>query len=221
MPRAMRSDPELGAALQGLAPVGQDAVPRGCGFDKAGRPPPMKVLSLFRKNPRREAIESLYQRTAAASREPSLYLDLGIPDSVEGRFEAVTLHIILVLRRLSGLPDPAGEVAQDLVDCFFRHLDASLRELAVGDLAVPKRMKKLGEAFTGRSLAYQRALDTVDGDLAATLARNVLGESEPAHRLASYVRDSEAELSAQNLEDLLREGPRFPPPPARREGDRP
>jgi cytochrome b pre-mRNA-processing protein 3 len=189
---------------------------------RQGARPPMMVLSLFRKNPRRAAIESLYQRTAAASREPSLYLDLGIPDTVEGRFEAVTLHMILVLRRLGGLPDPAGEVAQDLVDCFFRHLDASLRELAVGDLAVPKRMKKLGEAFTGRSLAYHRALDAGDGgDLAATLARNVLAEAEPAHRLASYVRDSAAELAAQSLDDLLREGPRFAPPPARREGDRP
>ncbi len=182
----------------------------------------MMVLSLFRKNPRREAIESLYQRTAAASREPSLYRDLGVPDTVEGRFEAVTLHMILVLRRLTGLPDPAGEVAQDLVDCFFRHLDASLRELAVGDLAVPKRMKKLGEAFTGRSLAYHQALDGGQGEaLAAALGRNVLGGAEPAHRLASYVRDSEAKLAAQALDDLLREGPRFAPPRTRREGDRP
>src|SRR5215207_7434564 len=188
---------------------------------RQGARPPMMVRSLFGKNPRREAIESLYQRTAAASREPSLYLDLGIPDTVEGRFEAVTLHMILVLRRLGGLPSPAEEVAQNLVDCFFRHLDASLRELAVADLAVPKRMKKLGEAFTGRSLAYRRALEVGDGDaLAATLARNVLGGAEPAHRLASYVRDSAAELAAQDLDDLLRDGPRFAPPPARREGDR-
>jgi cytochrome b pre-mRNA-processing protein 3 len=181
----------------------------------------MMVLSLFRRNPRREAIESLYQRTAAASRQPSLYSGLGIPDTVEGRFEAVTLHIILVLRRLTGLPDPAGEVAQELVDCFFRHLDASLRELAVGDLAVPKRMKKLGEAFTGRSLAYRQALDAGEGEaLAAALARNVLGRSEPAHGLASYVRGSEVELGGQSLEDLLRHGPRFAPLPSR-EGDRP
>jgi cytochrome b pre-mRNA-processing protein 3 len=114
----------------------------------------------------------------------------------------------------SGLPlplgSPADEVAQDLVDCFFRHLDASLRELAVGDLAVPKRMKKLGEAFTGRSLAYHRALDgDDDGALAATLGRNVLGSAEPAHDLASYVRASDAELATLSLDDWLRAGPRF------------
>src|SRR5690349_12607645 len=105
------------------------------------------VLGIFRKDPRRVVVETLYQRIAAASREPMLYASLGIPDTVEGRFESVALHLILVLRRLRQLPPPANDVAQDLVDGFFRHLDRSLRELAVGDLAVPKRMKKLAEAF--------------------------------------------------------------------------
>jgi cytochrome b pre-mRNA-processing protein 3 len=182
----------------------------------------MMPFRLFRKNPRGEVIESLYQRTAAASRAPFLYLDLGVPDTVEGRFEAVTLHIILVVRRLRQLSSPADEVAQDLVDCFFRHLDASLRELAVGDLAVPKRMKKLGEAFNGRSRAYLEALDGGDdAPLAATLARNVLGSAEPAWGLGSYVRQSEVELAGFDLERLLAEGPRFARPQAFDRGVRP
>jgi cytochrome b pre-mRNA-processing protein 3 len=176
----------------------------------------MTVLGLFRKDPRREVIETLYQRIAAASRRPFLYLDLGIPDTVEGRFEAATLHVTLVLRRLKRLSSPADQVAQDLVDCFFRHLEASLRELAVGDLAVPKRMQALGEAFNGRSRAYHQALDGGDGGrLAATLARNVLAAVEPAHGLADYVRQSETELAALDLNGLLTEGPRFAPPPKR------
>jgi cytochrome b pre-mRNA-processing protein 3 len=83
-------------------------------------------------------------------------------------------------------------------------------------------MKKLGEAFTGRSLAYGRALDGGDDQaLAATLARNVLGSAEPAHGLASYVRASEAELAAQSLDNLLREGPRFARLRIGTEGERP
>jgi cytochrome b pre-mRNA-processing protein 3 len=180
------------------------------------------MIGLFRKNPRRDVIETLYQRIAAASRAPFLYVDLGVPDTVEGRFEAVTLHVTLVLRRLRQLAGPADQVAQDLVDCFFRHLDASLRELAVGDLAVPKRMQALGEAFGGRSRAYDEALNEPDGDrLAKALARNVLGTAEPAHGLASYVRESEAELTILDLNGLLREGPRFAGPRASRQGDRP
>jgi cytochrome b pre-mRNA-processing protein 3 len=182
----------------------------------------MMVLGLFRKNPRRQVIETLYQRIAAASREPGLYLDLGIPDTVEGRFEAVTLHMVLLLRRLRQLPAPADEVAQDLVDCFFRHLDASLRELAVGDVAVPKRMQALAEAFNGRSRAYDEALNAGEGDaLADALARNVLGASEPAHGLASYVRRSETELAGSGLDDLLKEGPPFARPQRNDPGDRP
>ena len=182
----------------------------------------MKVLELFRKNPRRHVAETLYQRIAAASRAPFLYLDLGIPDTVEGRFEAVTLHVTLVLRRLRGLPPPAEEVAQELVDCFFRYLDASLRELAVGDVAVPKRMQGLAEAFNGRSRAYDEALNAPEEvALAKTLARNVLGSSEPAHALASYVRQSEAKLAGFGLDELLREGPRFAGPQQSDPGDRP
>ena len=188
---------------------------------RQGRTPAMTVLGFFRKDPRREAIETLYGRIAAASREPGLYLDLGVPDTVEGRFEAVTLHVILVLRRLGGLPGPADEVAQDLVDCFFRHLDASLRELAVGDLAVPKRMNKLGEAFAGRSMAYRNALESGGDALPAALGRNVLGSAEAAHGLAGYVRASVAALAAQSLDDLLNEGPRFAPRGACQEGARP
>lgn len=173
----------------------------------------MMLLGLFRKDRRREAVETLYQQTAAASRQPFLYANLGIPDTVEGRFEAVTLHVTLVLRRLGQLPSPADQVAQDLVDCFFRHLDASLRELAVGDLAVPKRMQALGEAFNGRSRAYRQALDAAEGGaLAAVLARNVIATAEPAHGLASYVLGSEAELAGLTLDGLLKEGPRFAPP---------
>ena len=168
------------------------------------------VLGFFRKDPRRVIIETLYQRVAAASRQARLYERLGVPDTVEGRFESAALHLILVLRRLRALPGPADEVAQELVDAFFRHLDHSLRELAVGDLAVPKRMKKLAEAFNGRSLAYDAALQQAgDDELHQALQRNVIGADRPADHLAAYVRASEAELSKLDLDALLGEGPRF------------
>jgi cytochrome b pre-mRNA-processing protein 3 len=139
-----------------------------------------------------------------------LYERFGVPDTVEGRFESVTLHLILVLRRLRHLPSPADAVAQDLVDAFFRHLDGALRELAVGDLAVPKRMKKLAEAFNGRARAYDTALQRSDPDaLARALGRNVLGRDEPAAALADYVLASEAGLAGLDLATIVSAGPRF------------
>jgi hypothetical protein len=83
-------------------------------------------------------------------------------------------------------------------------------------------MKKLGEAFNGRSRAYLEALDGGDDALlAATLARNVLGTAEPARSLGGYVRQSETELAALNLERLLTEGPRFAQPQTFDRGVRP
>ncbi|ACL61818.1 ubiquinol-cytochrome C chaperone family protein [Methylobacterium nodulans] len=176
------------------------------------------IRNLFRRDDgRRRAIEALHIRINAAARVPSLYLDLGVPDSVEGRFEILCLHVILTLRRLRQLPPPAEDIAQDLVDSVFAQLDSSLRELGVGDLGVAKRMKKLAQAFYGRAGAYDAALDAGDrAALAAALARNVLGrdEAEAALPLAAYVAASAQALSAQDLDRLMAEGPVLLPDPA-------
>lgn len=177
------------------------------------------ILRLFRRNSRRLVIASLYERVATSSRHPDLYLKLGIPDTVEGRFESLSLHVVLVLRTLRSRPSPADEVAADLADALFRDLDASLREMGVGDTAVPKRMKKLAEAFYGRARAYDAPLDARDeAALAAALGRNVQGSEAPAPALARYALVTDGALRAQDLDALLQAGPRFPQPDAFPEG---
>ena len=168
------------------------------------------IARLFRREgARRRAIEGLHLRIIEASRVPALYERLGVPDTVEGRFECLVLHTVLVLRRLNRLPAPAAEVAQDLVNSVFLQLDASLRELGVGDFGVPKRMKKLGQAFYGRAGGYDAALDAGDREaLRATLARNVLGldgtaAASEASGLAAYVMTADAALDGSNLDTLL------------------
>lgn len=171
------------------------------------------ILSLFRRNPHRIALEALYDRVAGASRQPALFTDLGFPDTVEGRFESLALHVVLLLRRLRTLPPPAGEFAQDFVDTFFRRLDTSLRELGVGDMGVGKRMKKLAHSFYGRADAYDGPLDRGDdATLAVVLGRNALGQAEPAPALAAYVVASDRALAAQSLDDILTKGPVFADP---------
>ena len=176
------------------------------------------ILRFFRReDARRKAIEALHGRINEASRTPGLYLALGVPDTVEGRFETLCLHVILVLRRLRQLPAPAADVAQDLVNSVFAQLDASLRELGIGDFGVPKRMKKLGAAFYGRAGGYDAALDAGDRRaLATSLARNVLGSDDPeaACALAHYVAASAEAFDALDLDGFLGPGPRFPAPEA-------
>jgi cytochrome b pre-mRNA-processing protein 3 len=170
------------------------------------------ILGLFRKDPRRTMIATLYERVATASRVPGLFEALGVPDTVEGRFEALSLHVILVLRALRAQPTPADEVANELAGAFFRDLDAVLRESGVSDRKVPKRMRTLAEAFYGRARAYDGPLDAGAAPaLAEALRRNVTGPA-PAAGLARYALAADRGLRAQDLDDLLARGPRFPPP---------
>ncbi len=174
------------------------------------------ILRFFRRGAARERlIETLRDRIETASRAPGLYTESGVPDTVEGRFESLCLHVILVLRRLRQLPPPAEDVAQDLVNAVFARFDASLREDGIGDMGVPKRMKKLAGAFYGRASGYDAPIEARDeAALSAVLARNVF-ESVDAGRgrlLAGYIIASEGALSAASLDDLLTAGPRFSSP---------
>ena len=89
----------------------------------------------------------------------------------------VVLHLWMILSRLRA--EGAAIEAQQLFDHFCNDMDANLREMGVGDLTVPKRMKTFGEAFYGRSGAYDAAMIAGDGELRAALARNVLGSDGP------------------------------------------
>ncbi len=181
------------------------------------------MMGFFRRGgERRRVIAGLHAAVTAAARRPGLYTDLGVPDTVEGRFESLCLHVYLVLRRLDRLPPPAPEVAQEFVDSVFAELDASLRELGVSDMGVGKRMKKLGAAFYGRAAGYDAALKAPgDEALRQALARNILGAAVAAQgggleaaALAVYVRAAEVELARADLETLLASGPPFPDPGA-------
>ena len=99
-------------------------------------------------------IEQLRGEIVAAARRPALYEALGAPDRLDGRFEILTLHAGLVLRRLVAIGGLGHHVAQDLVDSLFLHFDDTLREMALSDIAVSKRLKTMKEAFYGRNVAY-------------------------------------------------------------------
>ena len=167
------------------------------------------IFGLFRRSPNAALIDKLHGEIMAGVRQPALYRDLGVPDTFEGRFEMLCLHGALTVRRLNALPEPGADLAQDLTDGIFRHLDATLREMGVGDVTVPKRMKKHAQAFAGRAVAYGQALDRRDdGALQTALARNVRGDetlatSAALQGLARYVHAVEASLADRDLSFFL------------------
>ncbi len=116
------------------------------------------ILRLFRRSSHNRTIRDLYGMIVAQARSPAFYADYGVPDTVEGRFDLIVLHLVLAAapaRRGGRLRAPVG---QKLFDAFCRDLDDNLREMGVGDLAVPKRMRRFAEAFYGRQAAYLAAL---------------------------------------------------------------
>jgi cytochrome b pre-mRNA-processing protein 3 len=159
----------------------------------------------FVRRNRLAPIERLHDGIAALARDPVLFTRHGIADTFEGRFELLALHLALVLRRLATLPAPAADVAQDLTDVAFRRLDQGLREIGIGDVAVPRRMKTLAKAFYGRANAYHAALDSSDpNSMAEALRRNVFsGGKGDAEGLASLVARRARQLEALDLEAIL------------------
>jgi cytochrome b pre-mRNA-processing protein 3 len=147
--------------------------------------------------------ERLLSAVQAASRRLTLFGDGRIPDTLEGRFEALTLHGALALIRIRAEPG-AVPLAQDFTDMLFRHFDAGLREAGVGDLTVPKKMRVLASSFFGRLNAYSEALTAKDETaVAGALERNVLGvdghpfaTSLARHALATADTQSAAPLEA-------------------------
>lgn len=167
----------------------------------------MLLDRLFRPRPARSVGRALYARAVAQSREPGLYSELGVPDTVEGRFEAYSLHVVLLLDRLRGEGEAAAEISQALFDTYVKGLDEALREMGVGDLSVGRKMRKLGEAFYGRCKSYEGALAALpdEAPLQALIARTVYAEADAsaAPRLVAYVLAQRAALAALPLERLL------------------
>src|SRR6476469_2278781 len=160
----------------------------------------------FRKprNPSRGTIEAIYGMIVTQAREPLFYRDLHVPDTVNGRFDLVVLHLWMVLRRLKAI-EGASAFSQALFDHFCNDMDANLREMGVGDLTVPKRMQAFGEAFYGRTAAYDLALTEGQAALAQALCRNILnGENiVQAGLLARYAEAAMAGMAGLDEPALL------------------
>lgn len=171
------------------------------------------VLGIFRREDRRPF--ALYGAIVAQARQPAFYTDFGVADSLDGRFDMVVLHVVLATRRLRR---DAPSEQQALFDLFVSDMDRSLREMGVGDLTVPKRMKVMAAAFYGRLEAYGSALDAGDAaGLAEAIGRNVYPGGEPAGAaaaLAAYAVAAAETLAAVPLEAVLEGRPAFPDPAA-------
>ena len=177
------------------------------------------ILPRFLRSSQVRTIHAVYGAIVAQARSRTFYADFGVPDTVEGRFDLIVLHLVLVLRRLGQtLGQTSGQdFGQNLFDEFCRDLDGNLREMGTGDLAVPKRMRAFAEAFYGRQSAYLAALAAPDpGAFENALARNIfpVGDTAGCVALAAYARAVVAQLDALSDAALFSGDVVFPDPEA-------
>lgn len=155
-----------------------------------------------------------YEAIVAAARQPVIFSRWNVPDTPLGRFESLSLHLILFLRRTKDAGAGLPQLGQEVIEEFFKDVDHSIRELGIGDASVPKRMKRLARMFYGRAAAYDGPVGSSDlVRLAAALTRNFFPEASDwpyADALAGHALAVANSLDGQSDETILAGGVTFP-----------
>jgi cytochrome b pre-mRNA-processing protein 3 len=164
------------------------------------------LASLFRRRERHAAVLAAYGQIVERARDPVFYVNWGVPDTLDGRFEVLALHSFLVLNRLKREHAMTTTFAQDLFDTMFADLDRALREMGASDLGVGRHIKAMAKSFYGRVAAYDQALGG-RADLGAALKRNLYGTASPSDEqiaaVVAYIQRQAESLAVQPAAALL------------------
>ena len=183
------------------------------------------MFSFFKKHDKEfeKQIIGLYEKVIRQSRQPVFYKDYNVPDTVDGRFEMISVHMILVLLRLKKNADEKmREISQRLFDEMFHDMDRNLREMGVGDLSVPKKMKVMMNGFNGRMHAYSKILmgwdEEGDETMQDVVARNVYGTSYEIDvnniaAMSDYIMGQHEHIRTLSILQLLNDDEIFRPIP--------
>ena len=156
--------------------------------------------ALKNRSQRQAVVERLCMAVSDRARAVVFFTDFQVADTIDGRFDLLTLHAWLVLDELQKRHET--DLGQRFVDALFIHFDEALRELGAGDVGMRRRMRTMAAAFFGRLEAYREAPD--EGALAATIARNLYrGASlglEPSRVLATYCTAARGSLTLSRPE---------------------
>lgn len=132
------------------------------------------MLTFFRSktNPDKIAAEKLYSGLVAQARTPVFYAEWGVPDTLDGRFDMVLMHVFAVMQHLRKQGKAGAKRAQALYDVMFVDMDRSVREMGIGDLSVKRHMRRMMTAFNGRMDAYLKGVEN-PAILGEAIRRNI------------------------------------------------
>ncbi len=156
----------------------------------------------------RTTARELYGAVVALARTPIFYAAYGVPDTPEGRFELIVLHLSVVIERLNGGGAGGRTLARLLGETFVTDMDDNMREMGVGDLAVPKKLKRAAAGLYERAQRYRAALAAGAGDreLHGLAGEFLLGPQAAApavDRMAVYIRHLADRVAVNPLDELL------------------
>lgn len=185
------------------------------------------LLKFFGFNRADPAAERLYATAVATARREDHFTQMGVPDTVDGRFDMISLVTALLNRRI-GMANPKHvqriqSLAQEMFDVMFADMDVNLRELGVSDEGMKHRIKPMAAAHLGRVKAYADALAPVDEEerlrrLTDALVRNVYRAQEDtsgAHMLAVRALELSLQLDGATDDQILSGRFVFSPPEVR------
>ena len=156
---------------------------------------------------KRDVPYEIYGNLVARARNPVLFRDLCVPDTINGRFDMMVMHVFVLSHRLKDAGDACRELSQGLFDAFLLDMDRGMREEGVGDTSVPKKLKKMTQVYYGRLRAYEKPLEEANSPaLAEIINRNIFTDKhndECANALACYLLNLHAHIEALSVEDIL------------------
>ncbi|MEQ8285340.1 ubiquinol-cytochrome C chaperone family protein [Thalassospira sp.] len=172
---------------------------------------------LKKKDRKQTAAFELYTAMVTQARQPDFYAKLGVPDTIEGRFDLILVHAFVLFRRLK-TDDGDRDLAQHIFDVMFADLDQNMREMGIGDVGILKRIRKMSESYHGRIVAYEEGVQSGALELAAALDRNLFADTdvtdEQLMAMVGYVNDALASLDKQAILELQNGAVHFPDVPA-------
>lgn len=132
---------------------------------------------IFGQARERAALAPLYRAIVAFGRDPAWYR-ARVPDTIDGRFDMVAAAMALVLLRLEAEGEAGRAPSALLTEIFIDDMDASLRQIGIGDYVVGKHVGKMMGALGGRLSAFRDARGT--DAFAEAVRRNIFHESPPS-----------------------------------------
>lgn len=168
------------------------------------------------KNSHDRQARAVYAGILEHIRKPEFYTMYAVPDTFDGRFDLMLVHVFLAIDGATrGAGTQAQAFNQALFDTVFADMDQTLREMGIGDMGIPKHMRRMMKAFNGRMHAYDAGLR--EGALKEALSRNLYGtlRNPPpceVENMALYMQDSVSRLQKQGAEAIMCGAVSFPDP---------